>query len=212
PAALATAITTATARRPTVAFGYRRDGGQGSATAARGVFAYTGEPTSPYDMTVWSPIRGGRYTTKVRTILVGGTAYVRGGGWHTVPATSRGRNTDATHTYAALAAETRWCTSVQHVVALLLSSRAVRRSGLTYTGTASLATLARDASIAPLYAQFTRAPRGTQITFAVKVDRNLLPVGLQVKVTPRKGSTVRPQTFLVTYAGWGRKTSIAPPG
>jgi hypothetical protein len=212
PAGLADAITRAATERRTVAFGYRRDGGQGSATAARGVFTFTGDPASAYDMTVWSPVRGGRYTAKTRTILIGGTAYVRDGGWHPAPATARGAHTDAMHTYAALAAETRWSTSVQNIVALLRASRSVHRSGLTYSGTATLSTLANDGSVAPLYAQFAHAAKGTRITFAVRVDRAFRPLGLQVKVTPPKGAKARPQVFLVTYAGWGRKTFITAPG
>jgi protein kinase-like protein len=211
PAALARAITAAAAARRTAAFSYRRDGGRGSATAARGVFAFAGEPASSYDMTVWSPVQGGRYTAKIRTVLVGGTAYVHGSEWNQVPATTRGGRTDATHTYAALAAEARWSTSVQHVLALLRSTPTVRRSGLTYAGSATLATLARDGSVAPLYAQFTRAPRGTRITYRLKVDRDFLPVGLQVRITPPKGGKARPQVLLVTYAGWGRKAAIAAP-
>lgn len=209
PAALAAAIGQAAAVKRSAAFVHRRDAG-GEATAARGVFSYTPAAPAAYDMIVWSTARGDRFGRRTRTIVVGETAYVAGGGWHPVPAVKQAGRADAARVYASMAAQTRWSTSVQDILTLVRSSRTVARSGLTYTGTASLPLLARDPAVAPLYAPFAGSP-GARVTFKVWLTRDYLPRSLQVTVTTRTGGRTRAQVFRTTYSGWGRKVAIAAP-
>jgi hypothetical protein len=213
PAELADVITKAAAAQRSATFVHRRDACCGAATAARGVFSFTPSAPTAYDMTVWSAARRDPYAKRTRTVLVGDIAYVAAGSWHptraaAVPTAARA---DATRGYASIAAQTRWGTSVQDIQALLRSTRTLNRAGLTYSGSASLSTLARDGSVGPLYAPFAASPGGAQVAFRVRVDRDFLPRSLQVTVTPRAGGRARSQVFRTTYSGWGRKVSIRAP-
>ncbi|MCW2899730.1 MAG: serine/threonine protein kinase [Streptosporangiaceae bacterium] len=212
PAELALAIRQAAAKSPGAAFTHRRDACCGDATAARGVFSSTPARPVSYDMTVWSPAPGDRSGRRTRTIVVGDTAYIAAGsGWRPVPAVRKGKRADVTGTYAALAAQTRWGSSVPNILALLRSSRTVTRSGLTYSGIASLQLLARDGSVGPLYAGFAGSG-GARVAFTVRVGQDYLPRTLQVTVTPRTGGDARAQVFRTTYSGWGRPVAIDVPG
>jgi hypothetical protein len=162
-------------------------------------------------MTVWSPVRGDPHARRIRTVLVGDTAYVALGGWRPVPAVRRTGRADATHAYASMAAQARWAASVQNILALLRSAPTITRSGLVYTGTASLATLVRDGSVGQLYAQFAGAAGGARVVFNVRVGADLVPRSLQVTVTPRRGGRAGAQVFRTTYSGWGRRVSIKAP-
>ncbi|HEV7930993.1 MAG TPA: serine/threonine-protein kinase [Actinomadura sp.] len=205
PVALAAAIDQAAAAKRGAAFVHR-----GEATAARGVFSFTPSAPAAYDMTVWSTARGDRFGRRTRAIVVGETVYVAEGGWHPAPAVKHTGRADATRVYASLAAQTRWSTSVHDILALVRSSRTVTRSGLTYSGTASLPLLARDRTVAPLYAAYAGSP-GARVTFKVWLTRDYLPRSLQVVVTPRTGGRARAQVFRTTYSGWGREVAITAP-
>jgi hypothetical protein len=172
--------------------------------------SFTPAAPAAYDMTVWSTARGDRFGRRTRTIVVGETVYVAGGGWHPVPAVKQAGRADAARVYASLAAQTRWSTSVQDILALVQSSRTVARSGLAYSGTASLPLLARDRTVAPLYAAFAGVP-GARVTFKLGLTRDYLPRSLQVTVTARTGGRAHVEVFRTTYSGWGREVAITAP-
>ncbi|MBC6457679.1 protein kinase domain-containing protein [Actinomadura sp. HBU206391] len=211
PAALADAIGNAAAEKRAASFAHRRDACCGNAIAALGALSLTSGGPTASDMTVWSPVRRDPHARRVRTVLVGDTAYVALRGWHPLPAVRHAARSDATHAYASMAAQARWSASVQNILALLRSSGAIKRSGLSYTGTAPLATLVRDGSVGRLYAPFAGSAGGARVAFTVRVGADLLPRSLQVTVTPRLGGRARVQVFRTNYSNWGRKVSINAP-
>jgi hypothetical protein len=138
-------------------------------------------------------------------ILLGNRAYVARGGWKAYPLATAGQRGDQGRPYATLAADTRESSSVYDILALLRSSAKVRRTGLTYRGVANLSRLARERTVAELYA---RAPRGTVVGYTLDMAQNLLPRQLTVTIKAAGG---RQRTFRTTYTGWGHGPPIVPP-
>ena len=144
--------------------------------------------------------------------MLGDRVYVARGGWKTYSATAAAtanaaakQPRDAGRLYAALAAGTRQSTSVYDILALLRATTKMRRTGLTYRGVAALPRLARERTVAGLYA---RAPRGAVVGYALEMGQNLLPRQLVVTIRARDG---RQWTYRTTYTGWAQGPPIAPP-
>jgi hypothetical protein len=138
-------------------------------------------------------------------ILVGNRAYVARGEWQAYPATRAEQATGQGRLYATLAVDTRQSSSVYNILALLRSSTKVKQSGLTYRGVATPARLARERTVADLYA---RAPHGAVVSYTLEMAQNLLPRRLTVSVKSPGG---RQRTYRTTYTGWGHGPPIVPP-
>jgi hypothetical protein len=107
--------------------------------------------------------------------------------------------------YATLAVDTRQSSSVYNILALLRSSTKIKQSGLTYRGVAPLSRLAREQTVADLYA---RAPRRAVVSFTLEMAQSLLPRRLTVSIKAPGG---RQRTYRTTYTGWGHGPPIVPP-
>jgi hypothetical protein len=218
PDELAAQISRAVSDRKTASFVYRRTAAGNDATSATGAFRVSSKTTTAYDMTVWNPAGGPESNKKLRTILVGGIAYVASGGWHPAPAVRVPAGRDAPHVYGSMAANTRWATSTFNVLALLHASTTMKAvpwtaaggtvKGFSYSGAAALAKLGREQSVAPLYEQY---PDGRfKVVYTLKVGADHLPQRLDVKLqwvaAPSKQTT-----FHIVYSRWGRKAAITAP-
>jgi hypothetical protein len=218
PARLAAQITRAVGGKRTASFTYRRTAGGADATSAAGVLRVTSKTAVAYDMTVWNPAGAADSDQRLRTVLVGGVAYVASGGWHPAPAVRLPARRDTSHLYGSMAANTRWATAPYDVVALLHASTSVKATawttpggaagGFSYSGVASAAKLGREPLVAPLYGPY---PGGRyRVTYTIKVGADHLPQRLDVKVQPLT-ALGRPATFHVVYSHWGLKAAIKIP-
>ena len=218
PDGVAAQISRAVSEKKTASFAYRRTATATDATSATGVFRVTSKTTTVYDMTVWNPAGGPESNKKLRTILVGGVAYVASGGWHSAPAVRVPARRDAPHLYGSLAANTRWATSTSNILALLRASTTVKTApwtppggaanGTSYSGVAAAAKLGREQTIAPLYDQY---PDGRfRVSYVLKVGADHLPQRLDVKLQP-VAAPGRPTAFHIVYTRWGRKAAITAP-
>ncbi|MGI8328426.1 serine/threonine-protein kinase [Actinomadura scrupuli] len=218
PDGVAAQISRAVAEKKTASFAYRRTATATDATSATGVFRVTSKTTTVYDMTVWNPAGGPESNKKLRTILVGGVAYVASGGWHSAPAVRVPARRDAPHLYGSLAANTRWATSTSNILALLRASTSVKvapwtppggtATGTSYTGVAAAAKLGREQTIAPLYDQY---PDGRfRVSYILRVGADHLPQRLDVKLQP-VAAPGKPTAFHIVYSRWGRKAAITAP-
>jgi len=209
PAALADKITTALADKPAASFTYRGPAGNGGASdtiTASGLFRYTAKAAGAYDMSVGNP-GDKRYAKALRTVVVGGTAYVFPGA-RKAPAARTAAKDDPLHVYAAMAANARWATSPTGLLGILHAGTDIQQSGDTYSGTASLAKLGQEQAVAPFYAPYTDAKY--TLSYTLRVGTDGLPERLDVKLAPvsGKGTTLLLHT---TYTRWNRKTAITAP-
>jgi serine/threonine protein kinase len=216
PDGLAAQISKAVAGKKTASFTYRRTSAGNDATSATGVLRYSSKASTAYDMTLWNPAGGADSSKKLRTILIGGVAYVSAGGWHAVPAVRTPAGKDVPHVYGSLAANTRWATSSYNILALLHASKTVKpaaRAGaaaktLSYSGVASPAKLGQDQMVGPLYTQYTGGR--FKISYTLKIGADHLPQRLDVKL--QSVAAPNKQTiFRIAYSHWGRKATITTP-
>jgi serine/threonine protein kinase len=219
PDELAARISKAVSEKKTASFTYRRAAGGNDAVSATGVFRFGSKAATAYDMTVWNPAGGADSSKKLRTILVGGIAYVASGGWHPAPAVRVATRRDAPHVYGSMAANTRWATSTYNVLALLHASPTVKAvpwtpangggvKGLSYSGVASPTKLGQEPMVGPLYDQYTDGR--FRVTYTVKVGADHLPQRLDVKL--QSVAIPSKQTiFHIVYSRWGRKAAITAP-
>jgi tRNA A-37 threonylcarbamoyl transferase component Bud32 len=203
PAELARAISKAVAARRTATFTYRTAG-----VAAQGMLKFAAGSATAYDMNL-TPLAGARPDRRhpvSRVILVGNRAYVARGGWRSYPMTRAEQTAgQGQRLYATLAVDTRQSSSVYNILALLRSSTKVKQSGLTYRGVAPVSRLARERTVADLYA---RASRRAIVSYTLEMAQSLLPRRLTVSI---KAPGERPRTYRTTYTGWGHGPPIVPP-
>ncbi|HZB31453.1 MAG TPA: protein kinase [Streptosporangiaceae bacterium] len=203
PAELARAISKAVAARRTATFTYRTAG-----VAAQGMLKFAAGSATAYDMNL-TPLAGARPDRRrpaSRVILVGDRAYVERDGWRSYSVTRAEQATgQGQRLYATLAVDTRQSSSVYNILALLRSSTKIKQSGLTYRGVAPLSRLAREQTVADLYA---RAPRRAVVSFTLEMAQSLLPRRLTVSIKAPGG---RQRTYRTTYTGWGHGPPIVPP-
>jgi hypothetical protein len=210
-ASVAEQITAALAGKPAASFTYRGPGGPGGASdtiQATGVLRYAAKTPGAYDMTVSNP--GDRkFGRALRTVVVGGTAYVASKGWKKAPAVrTAGVKADLPHVYAVMAANARWASSPAGVLGILHAAGSdFQADGSTYSGTASLGQLAQAAGVAPFYGAFD----GSKFTlsYTLRLGADTLPEQLDVRIAPvGKGA---PVVLHTTYSRWNGKTSVTAP-
>jgi hypothetical protein len=219
PDGLATQISKAISGKRTASFTYRRTAAGNDAISAAGVFRFSSKTATAYDMTLWNPVGGAESSKRLRTILIGGIAYVASGGWHPAPAVRVPARRDAPHVYGSMAANTRWATSTYNLLALLHASTTVKAVpwtlpnggamlGLSYSGVASPAKLGQEQLVAPLYDQYP--DRRFRISYTIKVGTDHLPQRLDVKL--QSVAVPSKQTiFHIVYSRWGRRATITAP-
>ncbi|WP_192809556.1 serine/threonine-protein kinase [Actinomadura rudentiformis] len=195
-ATLADKVSKATAETPGASFSYRRSGCCGGPAWAQGSFRIVQGAAPSYSMTVSASTKALRKRT--RAVLVGGSAYVQAGKrWQNASLAGGGRG------YAALAGQVRAGSAAGNVAALLQATTSLQEAGGIYRGTVPVSALTQS----PELTQLASAVKAKQVQFALRLDRNGLPVQIRIKV----GQGGRSQLLQTSYSNWGKAGSINAP-